>query len=71
MVQRDVTHYTPTTTYPPEAHRGLANATLLPVANTHDVLVHGAGHAVVVLGVQLGDDVHWEKRGREQGDWRA
>ena len=45
-------------TYAAESLGRLTVAAHLPVANTHDVLVHGARNAVVVLGVQLGDGVH-------------
>ena len=46
------------TTHPTESLGGFTVAALLPVADTHDVLVHGAGNAVVVLGVKLGHSVH-------------
>jgi hypothetical protein len=45
-------------TYASEANGGIADATLLNVAYTHDVLVHSAGDAVVVLRVQLRDGVN-------------
>lgn len=49
-----------------EAHWGLAVAALFNVAHAHDAGVHGAGDAIIVLAVQLGEDVHCSKRRGER-----